>query len=247
MLIYLPKNENRSQYLVANSISKEFNGDLRSFNTQDIYEITFNNPNANIVILNEFNVKDVFISNFLTDFENYSKPHKTKIIILSEHRAYKNKNISYIGSSIYKLFNEYYTPTNIDNNYKFILCHLDCVNHTNNEKIQPIIYPANNTIPVKLVGCPNIQHPQNLGLVDDDQMIRLIQECAVYVDISHQYFYDAIWHNKPVVTIHKNEFVEPVTDLTISHIQDAINNPPITDHDLKKQRISNIIKYIIKL
>lgn len=244
MLIYIPNNYTRSHYLVANSIQHEYSGTINPFVSKNIYEIAYNTKDSVVIVLNRFDLMDMFIEDFVQSFITQT-PKQTKLIILEDSKKILHQNVMYINSSSYKLFNEYYSTEVTDNGY--VLCHLDCDDYSNNNTINAIVYPNNKSMKVRLVGCPSIPHIQNLGMVNETQMLDLIAGCSAFVNISDQYVYDAILMNKPTVSIHSNAYLTKIDEITISHIQQAIEQHTPVQHDLKMHKLSNIIKHIIKL
>lgn len=246
MNTYITNNHSRREYLVANSIHKEYNWILNSFDLSDIYEIAFNKWHKVAIVLDDTKIQLPEIQNFLEEFQK-SNQTKTKIVLLSDTKI-NHANIFCLPSISYKLFNEYHQPVKISNS-RFVLCHLDSTNHKRNAVIQNVLYPNNKEIAVRLVGHPGIQHIQNVGILTEDQMLNLIYSCTVYVNISNEYIYDAILYNKPIVTAIENEYVESIVDeLQLKHIADLLASSHIEyKHNLKQHRISNMVKSIIKL
>jgi hypothetical protein len=246
MKTYIPNNHTRREYLVANSIHKEYLWSLDTFDIRDIYEIAFNKWHQVAIVLDETKLQAEETKQFLQEFTS-SKQNKTKLILLSDTKI-SHPNIFCLPSSVYKIFNEYYQPKKISTN-PFILCHLDTTNHKRNTVIQNIVYPHNKNIAVRLVGHPGIQHIQNVGMVSEDQMLDLIWSCSLYVNISNEYIYDAILYNKRILSAINNEYVpSSEQDLQLKDAMSLLNsNHNGYENNLKQHKISNIVKSIVKL
>lgn len=247
MNIYIANNHNRKEYLVANSIHKEYNWILNSFHIQDIYEIAFNKNGKVVIVLDETKLQLPEIAQFIQDFI-VADQTKTKLVLLGSDAKINHKNIFCLPSTVYKPYDEYYQPTKVSDS-QFILCHLDITNHKTNAVIQDIVYPNNKDIPIRLVGHPGIQHIQNVGLVTDSQMLDLIYSCVAYINISNEYIYEAILYNKPILSIIDNEYIKAVDKLQLEDLHKLIDTDNTIDyqHNLKQHKISNIIKSIVKL
>jgi hypothetical protein len=245
MNTYITHNHSRKEYLVANSIQKEYGGILSSFSIEDIYEIAFNKQHKVTIVLDDSKINLPEIQSFINDFSQSAK-HLTKLVLLSDNKI-NHANIFTLPSVSYKCFNEYYSPKKISNS-KFVLCHLDSQNHKNNIIIQNIVYPQNKEIPIRLVGHPGIQHIQNVGVVTDDHMLDLIYSCTGYVNISDQYVYDAILYGKPILSSINNEYTSFKSAFAFDDIKQLFNSETADyDHNLKQHKISNMVKSIIKL
>jgi hypothetical protein len=246
MNTYITDNHSRKEYLIANSISKEYSGTLTSFSIENIYEIAFNKQHKATIVLDDQKIKTSEIHNFIKDFVTTAQT-KTKLVLLSENKVH-HENIFTLPSSSYRCFNEYYRPRKITTS-KFVLCHLDTDNHKNNIVIENIVYPKNKEIPIRLVGHPGIQHIQNVGVVTDDHMLDLIYSCSVYINISNQYVYDAMLYNKPILSSIENEYLLSKNNLELQDLKELFENQESKEHNhnLKQYKISNIVKSILKL
>jgi len=248
MITYIPQNSIRDQFLLSLSIQNNKNSSVAYFSEHDIYEICLGKK-ADIVILNDHNLANTHISNMISNIENNEIDTKTKIIILSEQsQKYLNKNIVCIPKKTYVCFNETYQPIN-NVSYKYILCHLDNKNIENNSIIEPILYPNNQSIAVKIVNCSIINHPQNLGIVSEKDMLDLISNCFAYVCISEDYLYDAIRMNKRVICAKANNFIPKNTNpLSIDIIENTPNALDLCNiTSINAYSLSNIVKHIVKI
>lgn len=248
MITYIPQNSIRDQFLLSLSIQNNKNSSIAYFLEHDIYE-TCLGKKADIVILDDHNLTNPHISNIISNIENNEIDIKTKIIILSEQpQKYLSKNIVCIPKKTYVCFNEAYQPTaNIS--YKYILCHLDNKNIDNNFMIESILYPSNQSVAVKIVNCSIINHPQNLGIVSEKDMLDLINNCFAYVCVSDDYLYDAIRMNKKVVCCKENNFIPQNTNpLSIDIIENTPNALDLCNiTSINAYSLSNIVKHIVKI
>lgn len=248
MITYIPQNSTRDQFLLSLSIQNHKKSSVGYFFEDDIYEICLSKK-ADIVILNEHNVMNRHISNFISDIEHSRSSSKTKIIILisDEHKKYQNSNIVCIPKKSYLCFNEFYKH-NTNVSYKYILCHLDNKNIGNNSIIESILYPNNTTIAVKVVNSPMLNHPQNLGIVSEQDMLDLIHDCYAYVCVSDDYLYDAIRMDKKVLCGSSNNIISKWTEeVSVENIERLPNASNLCDiSSINRYSLSNIAKHIIK-
>lgn len=247
MLILTSSIKNRAINLFANSFYQETKANLGSFDLEYIYDaMLINKPD--IVILEYSDLHNFHVNNFMKELvANTVSVGNCKIIVLTttkDNKKIQHNNIKYISNSTYYLFNEYYEyKKNNTKNFKYILCHLDCNNLTNNSHIEQLTYPHNSTVAVKLVGCSNVKHPQNLGTVTETEMLELIHNCSIYINLDNQYVYDAMLFKKPIIN-----FSSSIPELAVCKDTVSIDDA-ITDYDISninQNRISNIVKYILK-
>jgi hypothetical protein len=247
MLILTSSIKNRATSLFSNSFHKETQGNLVSFDLDYIYDAMLVNK-PDIVVLDRSDLYNIHVNNFMKEIvSNTVSIGNCKIIVLTtkkDDKKIQHNNIRYISSSTYYLFNEYYKHKDtITRDFKYLLCHLDCSNLSNNSHIEQLTYPNNSKVAVKLVGCSNVKHPQNLGTVTETEMLDLIYGCSVYINIDNQYVYDAMLLKKPIIN-----FSSDIPELSVCKhtpsIDDATNNYDIAN--VNRNRISNLIKYILK-
>lgn len=229
--------------LVANSIAKELNGIIEIFDPINIYDIYISNS-ENYIVLSEDDQSDIFISKFLKDFTNGSvKSQKNKLVFLYKNNELRHKDIISIPYETFYHYNEYAKLPVKNNGY--ILCELNCISQKKNSILDSILYPENRTVPVRLVNCPRFDHPQNLGTVNDFDMLKLIASCSVFIGLTDNYIYDSIYMKKPTLTIANNKIISPISTLDIDTVLNCIFDEKYLT-DLNQYKISNIIKYKLK-
>lgn len=244
MLVYINYLHNRQVFLFANSIANEKDADIVQFSLDNIYNaVLIDKPD--IILINESDTEHLHFSSFLKDLlDNEISLDKTKIIILmSDHSStskINHKNIKYIPHESYLPYNEYLFNKQISNDH-YLLCHLNCVDFDINKTLELIIYPLNKSIPVKLVNCAQVEHIQNLGLVDEYTMLDLLSRCYAYINVNNEYIYDAMIMRKPIINFVKNSHI----DIT-KHPIDLNNlNIEYNISKIQSNKISNLIKFII--
>lgn len=249
MSTYIVNNYNRNSFLFANYFNQVNKQDIIQFELQSIYD-TMLVDCPSIVILEENHFNSIDLKNFFQDLDDGVVDIKnTKVIILCSDnyngKKYINKNIKYISSSSYLLYNEFYKPSNTQN-IEYMVCSLDCKNLEQNNMLAPLLYPNNKTIPVKLINCESVEHVQNIGKANEDETLKLINECCCYINIDNTYVFDAMLMNKPIINLVPNKYIEisqsldPSCQIEKSYSSDIINK-------IKQYKISNILSQIIKL
>jgi hypothetical protein len=245
MKIFLTNLHSRKEMLVANSIANELYGSIEIFDPINIYDI-YLSSNNDYIVLSEDDSNDLFISKFVQDLtKNSLSTKKNKIIFLFKNNdlVIKHKDIISIPYDTFYHYNEY-TKFDVQND-GYILCELNCISQKKNSILDNIIYPENTQIPVKLVNCPRFDHPQNLGVVNDYDMLRLISKCSAYIGLTDNYIYDAINMKKPALTTVNNKILPVSKSLNMSDIANLTFDETHTT-ELQQYKISNIIKYKLK-
>jgi hypothetical protein len=245
MLIYLSSLHTRASILFANSFQQETanNSTIRLFDANDIYNIVLVQK-PHILLIEQELLSNLHILNFFQDLVNNNLDiGHTQVIVLGNNStfSYKHTNIKYLSPDLYISYNEYVNASDNLAAGGYLLCSLNCTNLEINKLLEPIIYPTNKTIPVKLVNCPQINHIQNLGLADEATMLKLIADCYAYINLDNQYVYDAMLLNKPIINLIDN------SHLPLSSSDSIIENM-FVEYDItniKKYKISNIVKHII--
>lgn len=244
MLVYINYLHNRQVFLFANSLAHEKRANIVQFHLDNIYNVMLVEK-PDIVVINESDTEHLHVTSFLQDVSsNNVNIDKTRIIILisdtSRISKINHQNIKYISDGSYLLYNEYFLTAPIIRN-KYLLCHLNCVDFDTNKALEPIIYPVNRSIPVKLVNCTQVEHIQNLGMVDENTMLDLLSKCYAYINVNNEYIYDAMMMDKPIINLIDN----PYMNITESPID--FNNLDIAYDKTKIQskKISNLIKFLI--
>ena len=240
MLTYKTHFSTRTEDLFCQSLHKEFDSKIAIFNPDDIYEIILTNK-PDFVVLHEHDLSHYHIQKFIKDQDNI-KLSTTFIVLRFLNKKLPQipyKRIHFIDESQYLPYNEYYSTTVRNDN--FALCDLDCIEEKNNTILQPIIYPKNKEIPVKLVNCHKVGHIQNLGLVDEETILNLLSRCSIYINMNNSYVYDAMLMEKPILNLVDNKYLDKTIDTNIDHLK---NTTLSYNLDINKYKISNIIKYI---
>jgi hypothetical protein len=216
--------------LVANCIAHETQGHIEVFDPINIYDIYLSNQDQ-IIVLSENDNSNVFISKFLQEFSSgIIAETKTKIIFLYKTiDIVKNQKIIYIPYDAFYHYNEYIHLNTKNDGY--ILCELNSISQKKNSIIENITYPINKDIPVRLVNCPRFDHPQNLGIVNDHDMLSLIANCHMFISLTDNYIYDAINLRKPTLSTVKNKIIEPVSSIDMNNIKTFSD---ITDEQVKE-------------
>lgn len=246
MKTFIINSHSRKEMLVANCISHEKNSSIEIFDPIDIYDI-YLSDRSSVIVLSETSRNDVFISKFIDDFENNSLSinKQNKIVYLYQNNLPNiiNDNFIYIPYNTFCHYNEYIKIET--KNQGYILCELNCLSQKKNSVLDSIIYPENNQIPVRLVNCPRFDHPQNLGVVNDYDMLKLIAGCCVYVGLTENYIYDSINMKKPTITTLDNKIIKPIKSISMEDIINCSFNESYAT-ELHKNKISNMIKYKLK-
>lgn len=244
MKIFITNLHSRKEMLVANCVAHETDGGIEIFDPINIYDVYLSDTD-NFLILSEEDYNNIFITKFMDQLVKGSIVNqKNKIILLYKNNEFiKHKDILSIPYDAFCHYNEYAKLQIRDEGY--ILCELNCVSQKKNGILESIIYPENKTIPVRLVNCPRFDHPQNLGVVNDHDMLRLIAGCSVYVGLTDNYIYDSLFMQKPTITTANNKIIQPVGSISMEDINNvSFDEKYLTE--LKKNKISNIIKHKLK-
>lgn len=244
MKIFITNLHSRKEMLVANSVAHETNSSIEIFDPINIYDIYLSDHPC-IIIISEDDQSNIFVSKFINDLKNESISYTKNTIIY----LYKNNQPSLGHNFIaipYNAFCHYNEYAKIETeNQGYILCELNCISQKKNSILDSIIYPENNEIPVRLVNCPRFDHPQNLGIVNDHDMLKLIAGCSVYVGLTENYIYDSINMKKPTLTTVNNKIIDPIKSLSMNDIMTCVFDESYLV-ELNKNKISNIIKYKLK-
>jgi hypothetical protein len=244
MIIYTNILTSRDVDLFANSFRKEFGGTIIKKDISNIYDIILVDK-PDYIIIDSLDEKNEHFVSFLSDLKSQNiQIQKTKIIIIGKSGNSEHQNIRYVSPNTYYCFDEYYTESSCDDgSFKYMLCHLNCLDFEKNKALEPIIYPNNKEIAVKLVGCDQVQHVQNLGSVTEREMLELIHGCEIYINIDNMYVYDAMFLNKPIINSCEDiKEIEFVNNLSIDKASTKYDRSKIMQY-----RISNIVKHINKL
>jgi len=244
MLVSINYIHSRPIFLFANSLAHEKGASIALFSMDDIYDVVLVSK-PDVLLLDESDLDNIHARRLFEDLiSERISAGKTKIVILhnsdSTKKQINHSNIKYISDIAYLPYNEYHKPKS-PTEYKYMLCHLNCIEFDQNKYLESIIYPNNKTIPVKLVNCPQVEHLQNLGVVDEPTMLDLIGGCFSYINIDNQYVYDAMLMGKPIINLVSNKY------LALDSGSIDIENAMVTYDSsiIQKHKISNLINYII--
>jgi hypothetical protein len=239
MLTYITNNSTRAENLFANSLSKEFDSQVLNFDQDNIYEIVLS-IKPDFIILHESDLSNYHIKKFIKDIDTSNLSTIFIVLVFSSKKHnYPYQRINYIQEKQYLPYDEYFVKGSTEDN--FVLCDLNCNEEQKNSILQPLIYPQNKEIPIKLVNCHKVGHVQNLGLVDDQTMLGLLSRCSLYINMNNLYIYDAVYMNKPILNLTENKHFKTVETPSINDIK---QNKADYKLDIKKYKISNITKYI---
>jgi hypothetical protein len=239
MLTYITNISSRPEQLFANALSKEYGSNTLIFEPDNIYEIILASK-PDFVILHEGDLSNYHIKKFMKNIDDSIKTIFMVLTFSEKKYSFSSKRTNYISKDSYLPYNEYFQTELKDKNY--ILCDLTCKDEQKNTILQPIIYPQNKEIPVKLVNCYKVGHVQNLGLVDEQTMMKLLSGCSLYINMDNTYVYDAMNMNKPILNLTKNTLLDTVETPSL----DDIKNPSVNYEasQINKNKISNLVKYI---
>jgi hypothetical protein len=95
-----------------------------------------------------------------------------------------------------------------------IVCFLDNLSETDiSNKLVPILYPSNKE-KIKLFNSPNFKHPQNLGLLSEEDKAYILQKSSSFISINDEYVAEALAcgcdildHNLNKIAIDNNQFL----------------------------------------
>jgi hypothetical protein len=93
------------------------------------------------------------------------------------------------------------------------------------EELENICAP-NTNLNIKLFNNPNINHIQNLGMVDDVRFVSMIRSSKLYIDLNNYYIAYAAYFKTPLISMVTNNMVkkQKINESSI----DSIKNNPIS-------------------
>lgn len=135
---------------------------------------------------------------------------------------------------------------------------LDDENQTNNDIIgdisdikqlpkilSDVLYPNSTQFRIKLFNSTSINVAQNLGFLDDIEMISEINRCKIYLDTNLNYLVYAAILDKPIIALETNGVVKKIKEITLETIEHP-DKSKIPIQDLIKNSYKNFInKYIL--
>jgi hypothetical protein len=195
-IFWSPIGSDRATVLLTQALSNIAGFNIYTFDADSIEQMVgYYNPNY--IVLNDKQYKDN-----IQKIDSLNKNFHTKIITtnISSRKSNKLKTIQ-IDPNSFSLYNEYHTPSSsgIGSNYYF--CDLDNSNPSNNLSLESITYPKFKTNIVKLVNCPTFNHPQNIGIASEQEILNMIHGCDIYINISNQYIIDALMMDKKILNL----------------------------------------------
>jgi len=195
-----PIGSDRATVLLTQALAKIAGFDITVFDLASMEQI-INNYKPKYIVLNNSQYKDN-----IQKIDSLNKNFHTKIITtnISSRKSNKLKTIQ-IDPNSFSLYNEYHTASSsgIDSNYYF--CDLDNSNTSNNLLLESITYPKFKDAIVKLVNCPSFNHPQNIGIASEQEILNMIYGCDIYINISNQYIIDAIMMEKQILNLSESK------------------------------------------
>lgn len=108
-----------------------------------------------------------------------------------------------------------------------------------------VIYPNDTKFRIKLFNSQNIRVAQNLGFLNDIEMIEEIDQCKIYLDTNLNYLMYAALLNKPIIALETNGIIKKIKQINKDTVENA-EKSKIPIEDLIKNSYKNFInKYIL--
>lgn len=122
-----------------------------------------------------------------------------------------------------------------------ILTHLGGLEKLPNE-LNEILYP-NTTLNIKMFDGMYIDHPQNLGFIDDIAFIELINNCEVFLALNNTFLAYSLILDKPVLAIESNNWIKKsqITKANLENPKD-LPKPSLSIKDIKNNSYKNFIE-----
>lgn len=160
--------------------------------------------------------------------------HNIKILINADSSIPKSKKIAKIVK-LYSYYSEYLVnniPDTTIYNELDIIADISGIQNIP-EELENISYP-NTNLNIKLFNNPNINHIQNLGIVDDVRFVAMIRSSKLYIDLNNYYIAYAAYFKTPLLptlntNIAKKQKINQDTIISIK------NNPPPIDTEITKK------------
>jgi hypothetical protein len=108
------------------------------------------------------------------------------------------------------------------------------------EPLEAILYP-NSKFRLKLFNSYSINVSQNLGFIEDTDMIHLINQCKMYIDTNLNYLLYSIILDKPTIALENNSFLKKTKDITEENIL-SIDRSKLQINDIIKNSYKNFIQ-----
>lgn len=218
-IIYSNNHLDRPTFLLAQAFCKETAGTAYNVIINHLDEAICD-IKPDFVVLNQQQI--LSIQNF------FNKKHSDKSCKFLTITTFIKKQIEELKTTssleIYNIppgmfchINEYHSSNIQDKNYW--LCDISSIDSNLIKKIQPLIYPNNTTQKIRLVNNDQFQHPQNVGLATESEMMELIASCKGFINLNNTYTADAVFMAKPILSFVPNGFVPVSNNIDISHPQ----------------------------
>jgi len=108
------------------------------------------------------------------------------------------------------------------------------------ESLEKILYP-NSKLKIKLFNSSTINVSQNLGFVDDETMVRMIDSCKLYIDTNLNYLLYALILDKQTIALENNSFLKKTKEITEDVIS-SVDKSKLQINDIVKNSYKNFIQ-----
>lgn len=114
------------------------------------------------------------------------------------------------------------------------------------ESLLEILYPKTK-LNIKIFDGSGMQHPQNVGFVDDVYFLELINNCSLLIAIDNTYLPYALLLDKQVLAVENNNWIKKSTiSEDLLNNRDKLPQPSLSIKDIRNSSYRNFIeKYII--
>lgn len=114
-------------------------------------------------------------------------------------------------------------------------------------QIVSFLYPE-DTLNIKLFDGHSIQHPQNLGFVDDKTYLELLNNCKINIAFNNSSLAYALILDKPTIALENNNWIKKTDKISREMLIDPalIQKPSVSIKDIRTNSYKNFIeKYFI--
>jgi hypothetical protein len=103
------------------------------------------------------------------------------------------------------------------------------------ESLNTFLYPKNKKLNIKMFDGGKISHPQNLGWVDDQTFLELINNCRILVAPTNTFLTYGLLLKKPTIALENNNWIKKI-DLTEDLLLDEskIPEPSLSIKDIRR-------------
>lgn len=111
------------------------------------------------------------------------------------------------------------------------------------ESLNQLLYPNNKTLNIKMFDGGKISHLQNLGWVDDQTFLELINNCRILIAPSNTFLIYGLLLKKPTIALESNNLIKKI-DLTEDVLLDEkkIPEPSLSIKDIRAYSYKNFIE-----